>query len=149
MKILELILRIILRLIEALSSKPAEVPPLDNPSSPKAEDPGSISPQSTSRNSNGNSIDPTVIESKSLRTYNNETRDLISRIMAAHRATHEADLNEIFRLRKEVCNLQEELILAKANVHGKNNIKDVNSTQTLQGTDDVESVDSKEHDSEE
>lgn len=145
MKILELILRIVLKLIEVLSSKPSnEAPPFNIP--PKPDDGKKDGVQST-HNSNGwstynpnqetNNTTVNNMPPKTMATYNEEVNELLGQIMAAQRATHEADLNEIIRLRKEVSRLQEELILAKANVQGKQLPNKVTTTQTFQGTDDV------------
>lgn len=141
MKILELILRIVLKLIEVLSSKPSdEAPPINLPKQQHQEE-KKDGVQSTQNSTGWSTYDPNQannnIPQKSVGMYNEEVNDLLAQVMAAQRATHEADLNEIIRLRREVSRLQEELILAKANVQGKQLPDKTATTQTFQGTEDV------------
>lgn len=142
-KILELILRIVLRLIEALSSKPSEAPPFggNNGNSNNTNNTTSGDVQST-LNSMGQTYrnpNSTIEPQKSITVYSDEVNELLNQVMAAHRATQEADMNEIIRLRQEISRLQQELILAKASVQSSKNITfnhEVNkTTQTFQGTD--------------
>ena len=139
-KILELILRIVLKLIEVLSSKPSdETPPINLPKQQHKEE-KKDGVQSTQNSTGWSTYDPNQtnnVPQKSVGMYNEEVNDLLAQVMEAQRATHEADLNEIIRLRREVSRLQEELILAKANVQGKQLPDRSTTTQTFQGTDDV------------
>ena len=58
--------------------------------------------------------------------------------MARHKATEEADMEEIIRLRKRIRDLEEELLMTKSNITGsKENVQ-----SSLQGDDELESEDS-------
>lgn len=140
MKALELFLRVILKLLEVLSGKPSEAPPITH-------QPGNNGGSQSTQHSRGQTSENTskLTDHKSVIVYNDEVNDLLSRVMAAHRATQEADMNEIIRLRQEVSRLQEELIIAKASVQGKNNAvvpkQQQTDAQSLQGTDTQKSSD--------
>lgn len=112
MKILELILRIVLKLIEALSGKPSQVPP-------QIDQAGTTSDGTFQSTQFANPLG----QQKSVTVYNDEVNALLSQVMEANRTRQEADMNEIIRLRCEISRLQEELILVKANVQGKVNMK--------------------------
>lgn len=123
MKILELILRIVLRLIDLLSKPSDAGPSFDQP----APRPNEEKDQSTQYYSNSTSqSEPakpgTNTSPKDIVVYNEEVNALLNRVIETHRAREEADMNEIMRLRKEISSLQEELILVKASVHSRNKI---------------------------
>lgn len=133
MKILELILRIVLRLIDILSNKPSDAPPLDSTRPPDGNSVNSGVNQST-RNGFSSTVNPT--ESRNIVVYNEEVRDIVAKVMARHKATEEADMKEIIRLRKRIRDLEEELLMTKSNITGsKENVQ-----SSLQG-DDEESED--------
>lgn len=133
MKILELILRIVLRLIDILSNKPSDAPPLDSTRPPDGNSVNSGVNQST-RNGFNSTVNPT--ESRNIVVYNEEVRDIVAKVMARHKATEEADMEEIIRLRKRIRDLEEELLMTKSNITGsKENVQ-----SSLQG-DDEESED--------
>lgn len=133
MKILELILRIVLRLIDILSNKPSDAPPLDSTRPPDGNSVNSGVNQST-RNGFSSTVNPT--ESRNIVVYNEEVRDIVAKVMARHKATEEADMEEIIRLRKRIRDLEEELLMTKSNITGsKENVQ-----SSLQG-DDEESED--------
>ena len=133
MKILELILRIVLRLIDILSNKPSDAPPLDSTRPPDGNSVNSGVNQST-RNGFTSTVNPT--ESRNIVVYNEEVRDIVAKVMARHKATEEADMEEIIRLRKRIRDLEEELLMTKSNITGsKENVQ-----SSLQG-DDEESED--------
>lgn len=112
MIVLELLLRIILKLIEILSHKPSDEENED-------EEEFSTSAKKSSVNRfeqrSSKSDDPT--SRKDVVIYNNEVNNLISQIIATHRKTEESDMNEILRLRQEVSKLQEELVVAKSDLY--------------------------------
>lgn len=123
MKILELILRIVLRLIDLLSKPSDAGPSFDQP----APRPNEEKDQSTQHYSNSTSqsepVKPgTNASPREIAVYNEEVNALLNRVIETHRAREEADMNEIMRLRKEISSLQEELILVKASVHSRNKI---------------------------
>lgn len=129
MKILELILRIVLRLIDILSNKPSDAPPLDNTRPPDGNSVNSGVNQST-RNGFSSTVNPT--ESRNIVVYNEEVRDIVAKVMARHKATEEADMEEIIRLRKRIRDLEEELLMTKSNITGsKENVQ-----SSLQGDDE-------------
>lgn len=133
MKILELILRIVLRLIDILSNKPSDAPPLDSTRPPDGNSVNSGVNQST-RNGFSSTVNPA--ESRNIVVYNEEVRDIVAKVMARHKATEEADMEEIIRLRKRIRDLEEELLMTKSNITGsKENVQ-----SSLQG-DDEESED--------
>lgn len=135
MKILELILRIVLRLIDILSNKPSDAPPLDSTRPPDGNSVNSGVNQST-RNGFSSTVNPT--ESRNIVVYNEEVRDIVAKVMARHKATEEADMEEIIRLRKRIRDLEEELLMTKSNITGsKENVQ-----SSLQGDDELESEDS-------
>lgn len=135
MKILELILRIVLRLIDILSNKPSDAPPLDGSRPPDGSDPNNVGNQSTQRGFNPTSQQ---VESRNIVVYNEEVRDIVAKVMARHKATEEADMEEIIRLRKRIRDLEEELVMTKSNITGsKEHVQ-----SSLRGDDELESEDS-------
>lgn len=113
MIVLELLLRIILKLIEILSHKPSDEENEDEEefsTSTKKSSVNRFEQRSTSKSDDSTSKKNVVI-------YNNEVNNLITQIIATHRKTEEADMNEILRLRQEVSKLQEELVVAKSDLY--------------------------------
>lgn len=134
MKILELILRIVLRLIDILSNKPSDAPPLDSTRPPDGNNSVNGGVNQSTRNGFSSTVNPT--ESRNIVVYNEEVRDIVAKVMARHKATEEADMEEIIRLRKRIRDLEEELLMTKSNITGsKENVQ-----SSLQG-DDEESED--------
>lgn len=112
MIVLELLLRIILKLIEILSHKPSDEENEDEEEFSTSAKKSSVNRfEQRSRKSD----DPT--SRKDVVIYNNEVNNLISQIIATHRKTEESDMNEILRLRQEVSKLQEELVVAKSDLY--------------------------------
>lgn len=113
MIVLELLLRIILKLIEILSHKPSDEEHSDEKevsTSTKNSSVNRFEQRSTLKSDDSTSRKNVVI-------YNNEVNNLITQIIATHRKTEEADMNEILRLRKQVSSLQEELVVAKSDLY--------------------------------
>lgn len=132
MKILELILRIVLRLIDILSNKPSDAPPLDGTRPPDGNGINSGVNQSTMGGFNPTSQQ---VESRNIVVYNEEVRDIVAKVMARHKATEEADMEEITRLRKKIRDLEEELLMVQSSITGsKENVQ-----LSLQGDDEHES----------
>ncbi len=132
MKILELILRIVLRLIDILSNKPSDAPPLDGTRPPDGNGINSGVNQSTMGGFNPTSQQ---VESRNIVVYNEEVRDIVAKVMARHKATEEADMEEITRLRKRIRDLEEELLMVHSSITGsKENVQ-----SSLQGDDEQES----------
>lgn len=133
MKILELILRIVLRLIDILSNKPSDAPPLDGTRPPDGNGINSGANQSTMGGFNPTSQQ---VESRNIVVYNEEVRDIVAKVMARHKATEEADMEEITRLRKRIRDLEEELLMVQSSITGS---KENNVQSSLQGDDEQES----------
>lgn len=132
MKILELILRIVLRLIDILSNKPSDAPPLDGTRPPDGNGINSGVNQSTMGGFNPTSQQ---VESRNIVVYNEEVRYIVAKVMARHKATEEADMEEITRLRKKIRDLEEELLMVQSSITGsKENVQ-----LSLQGDDEHES----------
>lgn len=115
MRVLELLLRIILKLIDILSSKPSD----DKHDEEVEEDSLTIdaSGYSSERlNQTSKKKKSPASSDKSVVCYNEEVSCLISEILSTHEASHRADMNEIARLRNEVSRLQKELIISKADI---------------------------------
>lgn len=129
MIVLELLLRIILKLIEILSHKPSDEESTDEKefsTSTKKSSVNRFEQRSTSMSDDSTSRKNVII-------YNNEVNNLITQIMATHRKTEEADMNEILRLRKQVSNLQEELVVAKSDLYKLRKVMEEVSDQNYNG----------------
>ena len=129
MIVLELLLRIILKLIEILSHKPSDEESTDEKefsTSTKKSSVNRFEQRSTSMSDDSTSRKNVII-------YNNEVNNLITQIIATHRKTEEADMNEILRLRKQVSNLQEELVVAKSDLYKLRKVMEEVSDQNYNG----------------
>lgn len=129
MIVLELLLRIILKLIEILSHKPSDEENADEKefsTSTKKSSVNRFEQRSTSMSDDSTSRKNVII-------YNNEVNSLITQIIATHRKTEEADMNEILRLRKQVSNLQEELVVAKSDLCKLRKVMEEVSDQNYNG----------------
>lgn len=133
MRILEIVLMIVLRLLEVCSKKPTDrdmnvdVKTRRRTNNPDQKELGQLS-------NTGNSGSNSDRSTKSVAVYSDEVNDVFTQVMAAHRSEQECDLQEIMRLRREVSRLQEELILAKSRMCSGN------SSHLLCNDDDNEQI---------
>lgn len=118
MRVLELLLRIILRLIDILS-KPTSSS--DEGNSTEVDD--AISQAKAKTRASDEVIEHRTSSQSSINANNSsnnivvmtdEVNSLITEIMETNTATHDADMREIARLRSEVSRLQRQLLMAKA-----------------------------------
>lgn len=117
MKILELVLRIVVKLLEVLTKSPSTT--------------------SKSNNVNERETPPSVEERTSFNhnphinvNYSGRVRDTLNKIIESHNAIHMQDLETIKSLREEICELQMEVIRLRALIKNEEQSDDMDNEKS-------------------